>query len=361
MVPRGSRACVAVVVGGAAANPQRYLLKLRFRARARQLEAFAEADRRVLGAKGAAGEALEAQEAAEDALELMKLAGWKMGADATGANYYYNWVTGESSWEKPEGWEPPVADVWVKNTDPKGNVFYFNQITQETAWFPPCAVCNRNEARKICFDCGSKNYCNDCFDAAHHHDGVEPEMAEHRWKGADADKEELKHGEKFCVLCATRVAREVCTTCRDAYCNQCFKESHAVGALAAHQSMAFDEYKKGWQEVRGRVEGEATYYFHASTGQNTYEKPTELMLDDERAEHEKYVKWRAACEAHNKKIDKLQVGRARVVSNTWPVGDAVLPTGSMACPVSDAVLPTGSMACPVGDAMLLMGAALHAQ
>ena len=31
------------------------------------------------------------------------------------------------------------------------------------------------------------------------------------------------------------------------------------------------------------------------------------MLDDERAEHEQYLKWRAACEAHGKKIEKLQV------------------------------------------------------
>merc|ERR1711988_1473828 len=63
----------------------------------------------------------------------------------------------------------------------------------------------------------------------------------------------------------------------------------------------------GWQEVKGRVEGEQTYYFHATTMENTYEKPLELMLDDERAEHEQYLKWRAACEAHNKKIEKLQV------------------------------------------------------
>merc|ERR1712072_1427487 len=58
-----------------------------------------------------------------------------------GTNYYYNWVTGESSYEKPEGWYPPAEEVWIKQTDAKGNVYYFNQDTLESAWFPPCMIC----------------------------------------------------------------------------------------------------------------------------------------------------------------------------------------------------------------------------
>ena len=285
----------------------RFLLNKRFVARRRTLDAFEEADRRVNRAKALQRDAVEAQEAAEDALDLMKLAGWKMGSDSVGTNYYYNWVTGESSWERPDGWEPPVADVWVKNTDQKGNVFYFNQVTQETAWFPPCAQCNRVEARKICFDCGSKNYCNDCFETVHNSEAAEPGFAGHRWKGADADKETLQTGERYCISCNVRASKEVCRICRDHYCHQCFKETHAVGSLVDHPTIPWDEYRKGWQEVKGRVEGEQTYYFHATTHQNTYEKPVELMLDDERKEHDLYLKWRAACEAHGKKIEKLQV------------------------------------------------------
>ena len=37
-----------------------------------------------------------------------------MGADEEGSNYYYNWVTGESSYEKPEGWYPPAEEVWLR-------------------------------------------------------------------------------------------------------------------------------------------------------------------------------------------------------------------------------------------------------
>ena len=60
----------------------RFLLNKRFVARRRTLDAFEEADRRVNRAKALQRDAVEAQEAAEDALDLMKLAGWKMGSVA---------------------------------------------------------------------------------------------------------------------------------------------------------------------------------------------------------------------------------------------------------------------------------------
>ena len=37
-----------------------------------------------------------------------------MGADEHGQNYYYNWVTGESRYDKPEGWYPAVWKSWLQ-------------------------------------------------------------------------------------------------------------------------------------------------------------------------------------------------------------------------------------------------------
>jgi hypothetical protein len=61
--------------------------------------------------------------------------------------------------------------VWIKQTDAKGNVYYFNQDTLESAWFPPCMVCMRLEAKKVCFSCEDAGadglfYCNECFEKA---------------------------------------------------------------------------------------------------------------------------------------------------------------------------------------------------
>ena len=61
------------------------------------------------------------------------------------------------------------TQVWIKQTDAKGNVYYFNQDTLESAWFPPCMVCMRLEAKKVCFSCPDAGadglfYCNECFE-----------------------------------------------------------------------------------------------------------------------------------------------------------------------------------------------------
>ena len=61
--------------------------------------------------------------------------------------------------------------MWIKQTDAKGNVYYFNQDTLESAWFPPCMICMRLEAKKVCFSCEDAGadglfYCNECFEKA---------------------------------------------------------------------------------------------------------------------------------------------------------------------------------------------------
>jgi len=90
------------------------LLELRFQAAAQRLDAEREQRRRVEAARHERRDAEKAQELAEQALKQVELSSWKMGADEEGTNYYYNWVTGESSYEKPEGWYPPAEEVWLR-------------------------------------------------------------------------------------------------------------------------------------------------------------------------------------------------------------------------------------------------------
>lgn len=38
---------------------------------------------------------------------------WKQGSDTGGRNYYYNYITGESSWIPPEHWKVKIIYVFI--------------------------------------------------------------------------------------------------------------------------------------------------------------------------------------------------------------------------------------------------------
>ena len=195
--------------------------------------------RRVLEAKMAAQQARDAQDAARAALKQMQLSGWKLGCDDDGRNYYYNNITGETSWEMPDGWVPAEEEIWVKNMDAAGNTYYFNQLSQETAWFPPCDVCKVKEGTRICYDCEDMTYFCLADFIAHHEGSCEMECdhtncrKDHRWKAADQDKDDLKPGEKYCVNCTTLKAEKVNTVSKDAFCHNWYVPCRAVPCRVA--------------------------------------------------------------------------------------------------------------------------------
>jgi len=279
----------------------RQMLWRKFEARAMELQAQRLQQQRVIEAKIAAQHARDAQDVARVALKQMEFSGWKMGSDQFGQNYYYNVITGETSWTKPEGWVPPEDEVWVKNVTDKGLTFYFNQISGETAWFPPCDSCREMEGKKICFDC-SLTLCNSCFARIHAEEGKE----EHRWRAADQEKEELEQGEQHCVHCETRKAERTSTLGRDSYCVECWNEIFSHGWLKTVEWIPYWEFKKGWQAVSSRNPKDPPYYFNPKTGEETYDKPLELMLPEERAEHQKFQEFKTASEKYVKQIEKLQ-------------------------------------------------------
>ena len=169
---------------------------------------------------------------------------------------------------------------------------------------PPCGVCNKEMGKRICQDCDFQVYCNNCFER--HHDALPGDEGKlHKWKAADIDKEELAPGGKYCEKCRVSAAVRSCKVCRDHYCQKCFQDVHAVGWLSKHQWCTFEEFKKGWQEVKGRVDGEKDYYFNATTQESTFEKPEELMLEEELREYKLHKKYEKENDRNLKRIEKL--------------------------------------------------------
>lgn len=230
-------------------------------------------------------------------------AAWKQGSDARGVNYYYNYVTGESTWELPKDWNLQIIDAWIRNVDERGQVYYYNQQSGESRWLPPCVKCGK-ESDRWCLECGVA-YCVE--DHVTIHDKSEDEeMMAHKWSATELSKETLKQGEVYCCECKKRAATCVCTVCWDYYCDSCFKFVHHVGELRNHPVISYKKSKQGWVCVKPVGKGEAPYYVNGKTGQTSYQKPRELMNPTELEYFNNFESHRKAAEEHVEKIEKLQ-------------------------------------------------------
>lgn len=63
---------------------------------------------------------------------------WERAYDENRNVYYYNSMTGESTWERPVV-TPVLPEGWSQAQDDQGNVYYYNIQTQEAKWEFPSA------------------------------------------------------------------------------------------------------------------------------------------------------------------------------------------------------------------------------
>ncbi|XP_028914592.1 WW domain-binding protein 4 [Ornithorhynchus anatinus] len=67
---------------------------------------------------------------------------WIEGMSSEGYHYYYNTVTGDSQWDKPEGFQETFRKrtempLWVESVSEDGYTYYYNTETGESKWEKP--------------------------------------------------------------------------------------------------------------------------------------------------------------------------------------------------------------------------------
>ena len=288
---------------------EKFELYARFKNRRWMIDEFNRLDAERVEAERVRDIAVEDKRRTDENMRATINASWKQGSDVNGKNYYYNYVTGESSWDVPEGFKVPVAiNKWLKQLDDRQNVYYYNMETQESSWLPPCTLCG-DASEKWCQEC-SCAYCDRCFDEYHELDEPDTEdngeLKAHKWSLVQYEKDVLKPGEIYCLECQRRTAVRMCLECWDAYCDECFRYTHHTGSLKYHKTMAYKKVKLGWMTIKSKDPSDPDYYVNGATGITQYEKPFELMTESEKKLYGDFLSHQKAANEYVKKIDQLQ-------------------------------------------------------
>ncbi len=272
--------------------------------------------------------------------------------------------------------KPANYDFWVRSVDDNGTVYYYNSMSGESTWLLPCNICYKT-ADRWCIQC-NLSYCERHFVKKHDVPALPPKPVEaivaapsfpeitdgdsnrrvpesnnstdlvpidlntsvqdeeddedtldpnfkpvslerkqieandfalHEWSQNELEdqmtKEDLGEGDEYCVRCIVKVSTKLCAVCWDGYCNKCFDIVHHVGALKTHKPLNYKRAKMTWYIQRAK-NGRPETYINGANGDIRLEKPLELMSDLERVLLENWKMHNRAVEGYFQKVEELQ-------------------------------------------------------
>lgn len=209
--------------------------------------------------------------------------------------------------------KPFQIEFWVKSIDSSRTPFYYNTLTGETSWIPPCSHCQK-PSDKWCVQCKAA-FCDRHFmkihlpkaDKASQNSIVDTGLENHEFSINEVGtvRAPLKDEEEYCIECQYHVAEVVCRSCWDGYCVPCFQKVHRVGALQTHYPMPYNLARSNWFMIRGQA-GNPDYFFNGTTKESTFEKPIELMNKMEKLYFQNWKQNQSLTEQLTEHIDTLQ-------------------------------------------------------
>ena len=140
-----------------------------------------------------------------------------------------------------------------------------------------CAQCQVRLAEKECQQCDDK-YCGDCSESLHRSGRKKQHTISEL---LPFHKDELQDGEAYCVECEHTRAALMCEQCGDAYCDRCYRRTHARGRKSQHTTITWEEAQTPWEEFWDPDEGRMVY-FNSKTRERTFEKPAALLWGKEK-------------------------------------------------------------------------------
>eukprot|EP01040_Poterioochromonas_malhamensis_P003277 gene3277-3493_t len=243
--------------------------------------------------------------------------------------------------------KPYDYHYWVRTVDASGTIYYYNTMSGETSWLPICSICAK-PSEQWCIQCNTA-FCQRHLVKKHQpkkttklppipaakgggkgkkgNKGLDDvssldsgsvtidtdgsDLLNHEWSAMEVPdpnlplRPRLEEGQEYCLLCALKIADVVCGTCWDPYCNECFKKTHRIGTLKRHVPLPQEEVRAGWFVVRASG-GNPEYYVNGETGESTYEKPRQLMSELEGKFYDGWKSEEAEVEVLVKMIEETQ-------------------------------------------------------
>jgi len=256
------------------------------------------------GAKQADGKFREAAASAQQALaEAAALAsasalpaGWTEVKDPSGSSsYFFNSGSGETTTERPSFWRQ-VADPAT------GQTYWFNDQTQQSSWEKPKESetdLHTAVSRKIAAEQKAQEYAR----AANEAEAASATVARKEQQLSDqvVSAQQAAAATTAAAASSTAQVQAAERAAQEATASESRLAAEAQEALAAHPQIL----RAGWQERSRMTAGGSTlFYVNDSTGESTYERPTqdapplaELRREAEAATAEEKRTGQAATEA----------------------------------------------------------------